>query len=184
MSNFIVYTDDYKGFNQGLSNSLWNVAIQNAPYRTGNLRAQIKRIVNTQDEITLFYNSSLAIYLHFLEIGAGRVKRHKGFIENKTVPEIVYETIGFIQDPTNLSYSGIPSITLRTDMARGYERKMLRSVGLDPNIRVNAFERATMSLVRDQNYRQMKGLPKNIENVFENANISNVNSRTTSINLC
>ena len=143
MANFTVQSDNFVGLTPSLNDSIWNIAVDNAPYRTGNLRAQIKRAEANGKRCRIFYNTQLAPYLEFLEAGQGRVKKYKGFIENDTVNGILGEVMQFITSGET-TYTGIPTITLRTDRARNYERKMLKGVGLNPNMRINAFERATL----------------------------------------
>lgn len=126
-----------------ISNSLWNVAILNAPYRTGNLRSNIKRVENSKDKIKFIYDTSQAPYVDFLEKGIGRNKRHIGFIENLTVDSMVAEIMQAFQNQQS-SFSEIPIVNLRTDKARNYERKMLRGMGVNVERRITAFERATL----------------------------------------
>ena len=71
------------------------------------------------------------------------IKKHKGFIEKNDTVNGILEVMQFITSGET-TYTGIPTITLRTDRARNYERKMLKGVGLNPNMRINAFERATL----------------------------------------
>lgn len=143
MANFTVESDNFVGLTPSLNDSLWNIAINNAPYRTGNLRAQIKRAEASGKRCRIFYNTQLAPYLEFLEAGQGRVKIHKGFIEDRTVGAMVDELMQFISSGIT-TFSGIPTITFRTDRARNYERTMIRKAGMNPNMRINAYERATL----------------------------------------
>ena len=168
MANFTVQSDNFAGLTPSLNDSIWNIAVDNAPYRTGNLRAQIKRAESNGKRCRIFYNTQLAPYIDFLEEGVGRNKKHKGFIENKTVNAILFEVMEFIIN-RETTYTGIPTITLRTDRARNYERKMLRGVGLNPNMRINAVERATLGYFFN-NSRNIHKSTLNMENpLFTNS---------------
>ena len=138
---------------QDLGFSIWNIAINNAPYRTGNLRNQIKLQSNSKETKRIVYYDQDAYYMNYLEEGVGRNKKHKGFIENKTTLQILSEVVNYLQTG-HATYSGFPIIVMRSDVARNYERKILRQQGLDPNLRLTANDRAILS----KNY--VKGLPE------------------------
>lgn len=162
--DFTVRSNTYTGLNTNLENSLWNVAIMNAPYRTGNLRSTIKKIPFSKNKVMFAYSQRQAYYTDFLENGIGRNKKHIGFIENKTVGSMVQEILTFAAS-NSISFSGIPVVRLRTDIARNYERKLLSKSGLNVNARVNAFDRAKMSaLMFDKTKR------KSSRNRFEFSN--------------
>lgn len=144
--DFTIQGENYKGLTEGLKDSLWSVAIYNSPYKTGNLRASIKRISMSKDRVMFAYSEQQAYYTDFLERGIGRNKKHVGFIENTTVGSMLME----IEQNAVLgttTFAGIPVIKLRTDIARNYERKILKSKNMNPDSRVNAFSRAQMSMI-------------------------------------
>ncbi len=127
-----------------LGYSIWNIAVACAPYRTGNLRSGIALQNNGPKIKRIMYNDYDAYYLNYLEEGIGRVKRHKGFIENKTVNMIYSETANYLTYG-KASFSGIPTVSLRSDKARNYERIMLRNINYDLNKRITANDRAKLS---------------------------------------
>lgn len=144
--DFIIEGEHYKGLTESLKDSLWSVAIYNSPYKTGNLRASIKRISMSKDKVMFAYSEQQAYYTDFLERGIGRNKRHVGFIENITVGSMLNEIEQNAVLGVN-TFAGIPIIKLRTDIARNYERKILKNNNQNPDSRVNAFNRAKMSMI-------------------------------------
>lgn len=153
MADFTISSTTYEGLKPVLKDSLWHVAILNAPYRTGNLRSSIKRISTSDRKVIYLYSEAQAYYTQFLEKGLGRNKKHIGFIENITVGSMVYEIMKYIQN-NNTSFSGIPLVELRTDKQRNYERKMMKSMGFTSEVRVNAVDRAQLSWLRFQSKRR------------------------------
>lgn len=147
MPDVTIKTDNYKGLTQDLKDSLWTVAIMDAPYRTGNLRSSIKRIASSKNKVIYAYSDQQAYYVDFLENGRGRVKRHQGFIEYQTVGDMVMEIVNYAVNGET-TFKGIPMIDLRTDKARNYERKMLRKQGISVNSRINAVDRAYLSMIQ------------------------------------
>jgi len=147
MPDVTIKTDNYKGLTEDLKNSLWTVAILDAPYRTGNLRSAIKRISSSKNKVVFAYSDQQAYYTDFLENGIGRVKRHQGFIEYQTVGDMVLEIINYAVNGET-TFKGIPIIDLRTDKARNYERKMLKKQGISANSRINAVDRAFLSMIQ------------------------------------
>ena len=61
MANFTVQSDNFVDLTPSLNDSIWNIAVDNAPYRTGNLR---KHKSNVQKQMgkrcRIFYNTQLA----------------------------------------------------------------------------------------------------------------------------
>lgn len=144
--------DEFIKLMNSSKNSLWNIAVLNAPYRTGNLRANIKRSID-ENKTHFVYDNLEAAYIDFLEEGKGRNKRHIGFIENRTVNAMIIEimTITLTGKPT---FSSIPSIQLRTDKLRNYEKKIAKGLGIGPNERINAAERASLSFGYRKGYNR------------------------------
>jgi hypothetical protein len=156
-----------------LSDSLWNIAILNAPYRTGNLRSNIKRVEKTEAKTKFVYDLSQAPYIDFLEKGIGRNKKHVGFIEITTVNEMVKEIIQTAMTGIQ-SFDAIPTVSLRTDKARNYERKILKQMDVSVERRINAFERATLGFkynLKRKSARRTMSKYNNIEKV--NINVPN-----------
>jgi hypothetical protein len=147
MADFIINSNTYEGLKPQLQDSLWHVAVLNAPYRTGNLRSSIKKIPMSDKKVIYLYSEAQAYYTQFLEQGLGRNKKHIGFIENLTVGSMVFEIIKYIQT-NSPSFSGIPVVQLRTDKQRNYERKMMKSIGFSSEVRVNAVDRARLSYMK------------------------------------
>jgi len=150
--NFYV-TEDSKPhpLTSELGISYLNIAVNDAPYRTGNLRSVIKLQQNGPKTKRIIYNDNDAYYLNFLEEGRGRNKKHVGFIENDTVNDILRETYLFLLSG-NVSYSGLPQIVFRTDKPRNYERQILAQNQVSLNKRLTASDRALLSrkYVRDK----------------------------------
>jgi hypothetical protein len=172
MADFTIETNvdanQFEHLNNKLKDSLWHVAIINAPYRTGNLRANIKRSISAKG-VNYIYDDLEAYYVDFLERGIGRNKKHVGFIENTTVNGMLTEIVTTMISGST-TFSGIPSIQMRTDVARNYERKMARAVGLGKNQRINAYQRALFS-------RQFsaKNSPKRKSNEERYGNLESIN---------
>lgn len=144
--DLVIQGDHYKGLTDALKDSLWSVAVYSSPYRTGNLRASIKRISLSKNKVMFAYSEQQAYYTDFLERGIGRNKKHIGFIENLTVGTMLSEIEVNAVLGIN-TFVGIPVLKLRTDIARNYERKILKSNNMNPDSRVNAFSRAKMSMI-------------------------------------
>jgi hypothetical protein len=124
--------------------SAWNLAVQYAPYRTGNLRRNILLQNNGPKVKRIIYNDTEAFYLNYLENGIGPIKKHKGFIEDRTVGGIFSETIFFL-NTGQVTFPFAPSVTLRTDRARNYERTILRNNNISMDKRLTANDRALLS---------------------------------------
>ena len=86
MRTFIVHTNHrVDGFTKEVGYVLNNIAIDIAPYDTGNLRRAIGLMSNTKKRIVVEYDAFEAYYLHYLEMGQGPIKKHKGFISERTM---------------------------------------------------------------------------------------------------
>lgn len=151
--SFTVVSDNFKGLNQDLKDSLWHIALLSAPYRTGNLRSSIKRLSFGENKVKYIYDSQQAYYTDFLEKGIGRNKKHVGFIEFITVESMMSEIMGSaIYGQT--TFKGTPILELKTDFARNYERKILRNMKIDTKKRINAVDRAKLSLIQSQSKKR------------------------------
>ena len=137
-------------FDSSLGISFLNIAVNDAPYRTGNLRRAILLQQNGTKIKRIIYNDYDAYYLNFLEEGQGRNKMHKGFISEKTTNDILTETVQFLLTGT-ASFEYMPSIVFRTDRGRNYERAILAKNQISVNKRLTANDRAMLSrkYVRD-----------------------------------
>lgn len=170
--NFVIYTDKIPKLEQDLGYSMWNIAVNKSPYRTGNLRRNISLQNNGPKVKRIYYNDFEAKYLHYLEEGMGRVKKHKGFIGEKTVGAILSEVYSYILTGKPTFY-GIPTINLRTDRPRNYERTILQQSGISIDKRITASDRAMLSRIqaRKTTDREFKGVyTRNMEipNVISN----------------
>lgn len=148
----VITADRYRPLDDGISNSIWNTLIENAPYDTGNLRSAIRLSVNQQYRLLYVYDENQARYLDFLERGVGPVKQYKGFISNVSLNKSTVEMISWLKgnEPTNTS---VPMVTLRGRTRKkpkenigfgntiGYEKKYVKKKGT----LITAKERSIMS---------------------------------------
>ena len=160
MSKFYVQShENYNGkLEPDLGISMLNIAVIDAPYRTGNLRSAIALQHNGPKVKRIWYDDYNAFYLKYLEEGQGRVKKHKGFIEYETVGDILIEVMSYIATG-EVTYTGMPVIYLRSDRARNYERQLLQERNISIDKRLSASDRARLSRqrFRDKN-ASSKGL--------------------------
>jgi hypothetical protein len=159
--------------------SLWNVAVFSAPYKTGNLRLNIKKSSSSLDKVMYIYDDLEAAYVNFLEEGIGRNKRHTGFIEFKTVNSMLFELFSFFYDGKP-SYYGLPVVVPRTDKLRNYERKMAKALGFDVDDRINASERASLSFGYKKGYNRNKTNNELYKNIASPINTNVQKDRMTS----
>lgn len=155
---------DEEGFKRAKENNskmgyvAWNIAIMNAPYDTGNLRNAIRLGSNTSRLTTIKYNLMLANYIKFLELGQGRVKKHKGFIRDKTLLDVAIAYIGYIENGTIPEFSYTPVISLNsTSQIFNTEKKVLRSLGIKTS-RITSNVRGQISRIRETEYRKNLGI--------------------------
>lgn len=133
-----------EGFKHQLGMSLWNIAIARAPYETGNLRRSIMLAKNTENQIRFVYDDYRAYYLNYLEEGIGRVKKHIGFIEYKTVNSMIMEMLKYL-NTGDVTFSNFPNVELRSGVYRMYERQIARNNNIDTTRRISANDRALLS---------------------------------------
>lgn len=130
---------------------LWNIAVSLAPYDTGNLRRAITMNKNSQTRIRIVYNAFNAIYLHYLEMGKGPVKKHKGYISELTVPAFIQEIIKYLKTgkASSIISLGKPMATLRESGtgAMFYEKKILKALG-QKGTDITADDRRKLSQIR------------------------------------
>ena len=176
--NINLYTTNenqpYK-FTPELGISFLNIAVNNSPYRTGNLRRSIILQQNGPKIKRIIYKDSNAYYLNYLEEGQGRNKMHKGFISIDTTNDILKETYEFLLTG-EVTYNKVPTIMLKTDRARNYERKLLEKNNISINKRLTAFDRATLSrmYVRENGLDASKNSSsKNKSTIHQKANANN-----------
>ena len=170
--------EEYKKSFDNINDSLWNVAVNSAPFKTGNLRLNIKKSSVSNNKTTYVYDDLEAVYVNFLEEGIGRNKRHVGFIEFKTVGAMMFEIDNFFSTG-KVTFSGTPSITPRTDRVRNYERKMMKSLGFGVDSRVNASERAILSRIYNRQNKIRKSSGKLYDNMRSPLNANIQGSRIT-----
>jgi hypothetical protein len=159
MSDYILYEAEFKGLNNDIINSLWNVAVFNAPYKTGNLRSAIQKQL-LKKGVRFNYNDSEAFYVDFLERGIGRNKKHVGFIEFGTVDAMLTELMFYINTGM-VSNSAVPFVKYKKDKARNYERQMMRKLNMDLSKNITAEQRAEFSRRR---YMQNKKGKNKLDN--------------------
>ena len=175
-----VSREQYKKNFGNINNSLWNVAVENAPFKTGNLRLNIKKSSVSNNKTSFIYDDLEAAYVNFLEEGIGRNKRHIGFIEFKTVSAMILEIDSFFSTG-KVNYTGTPSIIPRTDRVRNYERKMMKSLGFGVDSRINASERAILSRIYNKQNKIRKSSGKLYDNMRSPLNKNIQGSRITKI---
>jgi hypothetical protein len=146
-----------QGINQSLSNSLWNILIENTPKETGNLALNTIRINSSPKLSRFMMNTVEAPYGEFLDSGIGRNKKHTGYFSEKTPIDMAWEISGYALMGSLLKTT-VPSITLRMGKVRNYERQMIAKTGFNMNKRITAHERATMGIL----YNQMKNDARHI----------------------
>ena len=135
-----------KGITSELSNSLWNILIENTPQETGNLRMNTIRINNSPRLSRFIVNTVEAPYGEFLDKGMGRNKKHIGYFSEKTPVDMASEIVNF-SITGNLMKTSVPSITLRMGKIRNYERILMNKTGFNLNQRISAHERASLGVM-------------------------------------
>lgn len=145
-------------FPDSLGYVMWNIAVILAPKDTGNLQRSITMRTNTNKTKTITYNTMNANYIKFLELGMGNVKKHKGFIENRTRISMVESLIIYAYSGFLPPYTNIPTVELGDTTALFSKEKMiLNSVGKSSQ-NINADVRMRISRLREQSYRQQVGI--------------------------
>lgn len=149
--NFTVNTDkDIQVLSQQLGFTLWNIAVAFAPYDTGNLRSAITMNTNTATRKKIVYNALNAYYLHYLEMGDGSVKKHKGFISKDTASAFVIYLINYFKNGGDDGiFFGKPRVKLRESEhgAMFSERRILKSLDLSMKP-LTADDRRKLSQIR------------------------------------
>jgi len=141
-----------------LGYELWHIADMIAPFDTGNLRSAISLAKNTSSIIRLQYNLFTANYIHFLETGAGPVKKYKGFIEKDTTAACLEATISYLQS----GGKNLPAFVRRPIIEKrlsgnvfGSENAILNHTNR-MNTKVITFDqRRKVSQIRETAYRQL-----------------------------
>jgi ribosomal protein L13 len=128
---------------------LWNIAVSDAPIDTGNLRKAITMTKNGAKSKQYVYNALNAVYLHYLEEGLGPIKKHKGFISEKTVGDFIQEIIYYVKTGKTGLITTPPVATLQ--MSKNgkmfYEKKIANSLGWSGN-QLSADDRKKLSQIR------------------------------------
>lgn len=119
----------FRGFNNNLANGIWNITVNEAPEDTGNLKRNISMLASTRKRTDVFYNAFNAPYLHYLEMGMGPIKKHKGYIEVKTIGSVFGLLIQYYKNGLDGIYSR-PSISLNVSKNGPMfsEKKLLREM--------------------------------------------------------
>lgn len=145
--NFLVVTDiENLNMSSELGLLLWNRAVDCAPYDTGNLRRSIVMSKNMPTQKQYIYNAMNALYLDYLEKGEGPVKKHKGFISQKTMSAFITELIYYYKTGRPSSPATIPVIGL-TKSKNGpmfHEKRIMKNFGVAWQ-KVTADDRRKMS---------------------------------------
>lgn len=128
---------------------LWNLAVSNAPIDTGNLRRAITMTKNSGTKKQYVYNALNAVYLHYLEEGMGPVKKHKGYISQKTMGDFIQELIYYFKTGKTGMITTPPVATLTTSKwgPMFYERKMAQALGWSDK-QITADDRRKLSQIR------------------------------------
>lgn len=135
-----------------------NIAVILAPYDTGNLRSAITLTQNNSKRKQIRYNTMIANYIRFLELGIGPVKRHKGFIEVDTVSSIVEGVVNMILTGNYPFVSFMPTVELKdTQNIFSKERQILKSNEIKTD-KINANIRRKISQIRESEYRRKVGI--------------------------
>lgn len=148
-----------KNLDTSLGMALWNIAVLEAPIDTGNLRRAITLVSNSSKVIRIKYNLLTANYIHFLEQGYGPVKKHRGFIGEKTTINMIEEIINFIRMGSISSWLlGLPPLVLlrRSHSVFGYERKVMNDLGMRQK-HLTANQRMKISSIRERKYQESIG---------------------------
>lgn len=144
---------EVQNFNESLGMWFWNIAVMTAPYDTGNLRRAITLKKNTNKHIQIAYDTMKANYLHFLEEGIGPVKKHKGFIKDKTRLAITEQMIIYLKTGRKPIFTPVPYVALRSSSNLfPRERSLLRSAGMNHKV-ISANERMKISQIYESYYR-------------------------------
>ena len=157
MDFYIEITEDVyeqiKNLDQSLGMWFWNIAVMTAPYDTGNLRRAIALKKNTNKHIQIKYDTMKANYLHFLEMGIGPVKKHKGFIEDKTKLAITEQLIIYLKTGIKPLFTPVPFVALRSSRNPfPRERGLLRAAGMNSKV-ISANERMKISQIYEGYWR-------------------------------
>ncbi len=148
---FYVTTEyDLQYLSYDLGKSFWNIAVGLAPYDTGNLRRSITLNKNSATWKHIYYNAFNAMYLHYLEMGQGPVKKYKDFIGGNTVGAIIEELIYYIKSGGQITQSSnTPKITLKKTetSAQFYEKAIMRKMKVAGDT-ITADDRRKMSRIR------------------------------------
>lgn len=128
---------------------LWNIAVSNAPMDTGNLRRAITMNKNSDTKKQYVYNALNAVYLHYLEEGMGPVKKHKGFISNKTVGDFIQELIYYFKTGKTgmITTPPVATLTISKHGPMFYEKKIANSLGWSDRT-LTADDRQKLSQIR------------------------------------
>jgi len=139
-----------------LGMSLWNIAVANAPMDTGNLRRAITMNRNGEKHKTYTYNALNAVYLHYLEEGMGPVKKHKGFISQMTMGDMIQEIIYYFKTGGKVLASTTPPSVTLSESKQGlmfYEKKLAKALQWSDSS-LTADDRRKLSQIR---YRGLVG---------------------------
>lgn len=138
----------FLGFDTNLANAIWNITVINAPRDTGNLQRNISMTASTRKKIEIFYNAFNAPYLHFLEEGIGPIKKHQGYINEKTVGDVFNLLITYYKKGLSGIYAR-PTITLKESKHGPMfsEKKLLKEMKQNLNSVLNADERMQLGRI-------------------------------------
>lgn len=162
--DFVVNVNDkqynrVKHLNKELGMILWNIAVLNAPYDTGNLRRAISLASNNSNNIRIQYSLLNANYIKFLEYGYGPVKKHIGFIRSKTLSDMVEAIIGFIK--VDNVYGGLLSLPPLVVLQRAktffwQENRVAQRLDF-ANKKMTANQRQKISRIREREWKASQG---------------------------
>lgn len=152
--------DKIKDLDTSLGYWFWNLAVVNTPYDSGNARSAVSLASNTSKLIRIQYNLLIANYIKFLEEGLGPVKKHKGFIGNRTLAYIFYELATYLTSGKKPIIQSAPSVVMRHSQHKPFsitgrtlsERDVLKFSNQSVS-RIDATRRRLASNIRETMYQ-------------------------------
>lgn len=150
MEMTVVTNKNKKAFTSNLANAIWQISINNAPRDTGNLQRNITLSSNTSRKIGITYNAFNAPYLHYLEMGEGPIKKHKGFIGVNTVVDVMNILIKYVKGDIGIFERPNVKLEISRHGPMFSEKKLLKIMRVDDPI-LTADERMQLGQIYSRN---------------------------------